>query len=250
MTDAQKAKRKASQDAYKDRNKEKLLEKARAYYWSNLETCKARSAEYHAENPGRVKEKRVEARQRDPEATKKTDKLMRERYKEKRTANFAKWYATNIVYAREFARIYRKQNLVKVKKSASDWYYRNQAQQTKRAKIYRLQNLQIITDKQAAYRKVNPEKSRVYCQNRRSRRKQVGGTLSPGIAKLLFKLQKGKCVCCEKPLGKTYHLDHIIPLALGGTNTDDNIQLLTARCNMTKGSKHPIDWAQTNGRLC
>ena len=32
----------------------------------------------------------------------------------------------------------------------------------------------------------------------------------------LFRLQRGKCPCCSKPLGNNYHLDHIMPIALGG----------------------------------
>jgi 5-methylcytosine-specific restriction endonuclease McrA len=44
-------------------------------------------------------------------------------------------------------------------------------------------------------------------------------------------------------------MDHIIPLALGGANTDDNIQLLRATCNLQKHTKHPIDFMQQRGYL-
>jgi 5-methylcytosine-specific restriction endonuclease McrA len=62
-------------------------------------------------------------------------------------------------------------------------------------------------------------------------------------------LQKSKCACCGKSLKHSYHLDHIMPIALGGTNTDDNVQLLTPSCNLRKSAKHPDDWARENGRL-
>ena len=45
------------------------------------------------------------------------------------------------------------------------------------------------------------------------------------------------------------HLDHIMPLALGGSNTDDNIQLLRARCNLQKRAKHPVDFMRERGYL-
>jgi 5-methylcytosine-specific restriction endonuclease McrA len=76
-----------------------------------------------------------------------------------------------------------------------------------------------------------------------------GGKLSPDLAERLYELQGGKCACCGKPLGEKYHLDHIMPLALGGANTDDNMQLLTARCNIQKSAKHPIDFMQERGFL-
>jgi 5-methylcytosine-specific restriction endonuclease McrA len=44
-------------------------------------------------------------------------------------------------------------------------------------------------------------------------------------------------------------MDHIVPLISGGTNTDDNIQLMRSRCNQQKSAKHPIDFMQSRGFL-
>jgi 5-methylcytosine-specific restriction endonuclease McrA len=52
-----------------------------------------------------------------------------------------------------------------------------------------------------------------------------------------------------QPLGDNYHLDHITPITLGGSNTDDNMQLLRQRCNNQKYNKHPIDFMQSRGFL-
>lgn len=48
---------------------------------------------------------------------------------------------------------------------------------------------------------------------------------------------------------KTCHLDHIVPVAMGGPNIDENIQLLRQRCNNQKHSKHPVDFMQQRGFL-
>lgn len=72
---------------------------------------------------------------------------------------------------------------------------------------------------------------------------------SKGLAERLFRLQRGKCACCKKPLGSDYHLDHIMPLALGGVNEDSNIQLLRAKCNMQKHTVHPVEFMQQRGFL-
>lgn len=91
---------------------------------------------------------------------------------------------------------------------------------------------------------------RIYSHARRARKKEVGGKLSSGIADRLFTIQCGKCACgCKQPLGDDYHLDHIMPLALGGSNTDNNIQLLRSKCNMQKSAKHPVDFMQSRGFL-
>ncbi len=99
------------------------------------------------------------------------------------------------------------------------------------------------------YSKLNKHKRRINEENRRSRIKESGGILSKDISSKLYKLQKGKCACCGIDLNQKYHLDHILPLALGGMNVDSNIQLLSPRCNLKKGKKNPIDYMQANGYL-
>lgn len=95
----------------------------------------------------------------------------------------------------------------------------------------------------------NPERVRVNRQNRRSRVAAAPGRLSPGLVPRLLKLQRGKCACCKKALGSRFELDHIIPLALNGSNRDDNMQLLRAECNRRKSARHPIDYMQSKGLL-
>lgn len=95
----------------------------------------------------------------------------------------------------------------------------------------------------------HPESRKISQQNRRARKKQSGGIISADLSERLFKLQKGKCPCCGQSLGSAFHLDHIIPLALGGVNEDWNIQLLRAKCNHQKKAKHPVDFMQSRGFL-
>ena len=101
----------------------------------------------------------------------------------------------------------------------------------------------------AAWRDANRDKTQEYRSNRRARKSALGGVLSRGLSEKLFLLQKGKCPCCGLALGSDYHLDHIVPLALGGTNTDENMQLLRAICNLRKNAKHPVDYMQSRGFL-
>lgn len=100
----------------------------------------------------------------------------------------------------------------------------------------------------AKYRSDHPEAVCIHSHNYRARK--VGGKLSKDIAARLFTLQRGKCACgCEQPLGKNFHRDHRMPLALGGANEDWNIQLLRQSCNQQKSAKHPVNFMQERGFL-
>lgn len=99
------------------------------------------------------------------------------------------------------------------------------------------------------YAKKYPDKVNARNAERRARRRNQSGVVSKDIIQKLKKLQRGKCPCCKRTLGDNYHLDHIVPLALGGKHEDSNLQLLIANCNQQKSSKHPIDFMQSRGFL-
>lgn len=46
--------------------------------------------------------------------------------------------------------------------------------------------------------------------------------------------QEGVCPLCRHPLSHDLMVDHIIPLAQGGDNRTENIQLVHGRCNLSK----------------
>jgi len=84
----------------------------------------------------------------------------------------------------------------------------------------------------------------------RNTRRIVGGApIESGITKKLGLLQRWKCIVCQCGIKNGYHLDHIMPLALGGTNISTNLQLLCPPCNWKKNAKHPVDFMQERGFL-
>jgi len=119
----------------------------------------------------------------------------------------------------------------------------------KRQHEYYLRNAERIKKQSSEWSKNNPEGHRNHARTRRALEKNSTGKLSKGLEDKLFKLQKGKCPCCKQPLGDDYHLDHIVPLARGGSNTDDNMQLLRSQCNQQKHAKHPVDFMRERGFL-
>ena len=185
-----------------------------AWAKANPERDKANKAAYRAANPEKVSAANAAWRASNPEKYKATQAVWRAANPEK-----IKRYAASPERAKAYAVAYRAANPEKVKAAISKWM--------------------------AAH----PSAWRIYNQNRRARKLENGGKLSRGLSAKQFKLQRGKCPCCKKPLGEVFHLDHILPLARGGSNTDNNIQLLRASCNQQKSAKDPFQFMQEKGFL-
>jgi len=159
------------------------------------------------------------------------------------------WHVSNKDKQNSLSAAWRAANQDRVKESFTAWYAANKDKRSLTISASRSENLELARLRESAYRAENPEMHRTAANNRRARKLKAGGTLSQGLSAKLFKLQKGKCPCCKQSLGDDYHLDHKMPLALGGSNTDDNIQLLRSICNKQKHAKHPVAFMQSRGFL-
>lgn len=113
---------------------------------------------------------------------------------------------------------------------------------------YRLENKELIKKIYKEYYSKN--KSEYYDRNykRRSIKSGNGGSYTSEDIKEIHDLQSGKCAYCKVLLDK-YHIDHIFPLYLGGSNDRSNLQLTCPTCNLSKGPKDPIVYAQSLGML-
>lgn len=198
--------RKESQRRYYERNKQLVIERAKAWKAANKDKVAAGAKVY---------------RDSHKEEMKALADAWADKFPEKRREIARRYYERNAEKCRERSRLYYKAFPEKAAESRNK--YRASPE----------------------YRAINQN-----CMARRKRRiSSNSGTLSRGIAKRLMVSQKGKCACCGAKLGDDYHLDHIIPLALGGAHEDSNIQLLRSRCNLQKHAKHPIDFMQQRGFL-
>lgn len=97
-----------------------------------------------------------------------------------------------------------------------------------------------------AWSKVNPETTRARAHARRARLVAASGRHSGADVKQQYKRQQGVCYWCKVPLNGDFHVDHLIPLAKGGTNGPENIVCACPTCNLSKADKMP--WEFT-GRL-
>jgi len=96
----------------------------------------------------------------------------------------------------------------------------------------------------AAWAEAHPENRRAAQAKRRARTMHSLDNFTKDDVLELYGAQRGRCVYCQADLSREYHIDHIMPLALGGGNSRENIQLTCKPCNLSKGKKHPIDFAR------
>ena len=207
-------------------NKDKIRAADRARYAKNPQAKLASSAKWKSANPEKAKaavQRWVAENRQHYDKRRKEYRLLN---KAKIKSAYAAWYANNRDSEIANAAARRAENPDKDRANARAWYYANHAQ----GRLSR--NLWVAA---------NPDKKRAYSENRRARKLGSGSQLSSGIVKRLFSEQGGLCACCGKPL-TAYHLDHIVPLAIGGEHKDSNMQLLLPRCNMMKGAKHPDEY--------
>jgi hypothetical protein len=96
----------------------------------------------------------------------------------------------------------------------------------------------------------NREKHRIQAKNRRAKIKGADGKFSSYDIGRILELQRHKCAICKCDLNKSgYHVDHIVPIVLGGSNYPQNLQCLCPPCNLSKAAKHPIDFMRERGSL-
>jgi|SRR6478609_1463279 len=145
-------------------------------------------------------------------------------------------------YLREFFKKHYQENKEKKISISRAWYAANKEEALKRQKEYR--ERKPMTDEQKARklqkarerREADPEKYRA--KKRISHLRRAGPMPSFERRKeLMANLVCAACGSTEYP-----EIDHIMPIALGGTSEDSNLQILCRPCNRSKGSKHPDDW--------
>ena len=150
---------------------------------------------------------------------------------------------------KERSKKWREENRERFLLSMRNWYQENKEHACAANRKWASENVDLMRKYGREWASRNKEYTLMQVHKRRAKKREVGGKLSVGLKEKLYKLQKGKCACCGANLDGVFHMDHIVPLALGGANIDSNIQLLRPACNSSKNAKHPIEYMQSKGYL-
>lgn len=175
---------------------------------------------------------------RNPLPNKERQKRYRERHKEKLRIRSAQWRQDNQEKRKEISKKSDKKRAHIKRVYEKAYKERTRARTNERA---RLRHRRIY--------KENPQRILVYGRRRRARLKGAGGSHTATEIEQMHKDQHFKCAGCATCIANNYHVDHIMPIRLGGSNDIGNIQLLCPPCNARKQGKHPDKWRKEMGML-
>ena len=191
-------------------------------------------------------------RDENPEKSRQVAKNSRERHKEKRNAESAKWWSENKGYGKK----YYAKNSDKLKLVQRD--YRKRLPEEKLKRLKEKSNLRALEWRKAnpeysksyakKYREVNKERLRAIRWNYKARKKSAIGSHTGDDIIDIVKQQNNLCFWCKTEL-KNMHMDHYIPLSKGGSNDKTNLVASCPSCNISKRDKMPEDfikWMDAN----
>lgn len=158
------------------------------------------------------------------------------------------WREQNRERHRDYARRYYAEHKPQVNARNAEWAEQNREKVKNYLQLYQKQNLALIRETKRVYRERNRAAVSALSRNYKARKRNAPGSHDGADIERLLALQKGRCVTCRDRLTK-YHVDHIVALSRGGSNDASNLQLLCPFCNLSKGAKDPLTFANERGLL-
>lgn len=119
---------------------------------------------------------------------------------------------------------------------------KHRERRAEQAKQRRLDNPERERAHDATWRKNHPEEARAKGRNRHARLASAEGSHTAADVAAQRARQKGRCYWCGVKVGRSYHVDHVVPLARGGSNGPENLVIACARCNCSRGALLPHEW--------
>lgn len=172
-----------------------------------------------------------------------------ERRKRKKREKDARYYQRHKDRLLEKNRQYYLENRPDILFQLKSYREENKERRVNQVREWRKNNREKYLKKNAEWRQQNPERARAICANRRARVRGAGGKHTAADIIHMMNAQKNMCAYCRVNISKLFEVDHIIPIARGGSNLASNLQLLCPDCNRRKSDKDPIDFMRERGCL-
>jgi replicative DNA helicase len=132
---------------------------------------------------------------------------------------------------------YYKKNKEHVRRYKAAYYQAHKAEITRQHQAYYASHKPAITLAQKRYHERHPGRSAEDRHRRRMRERQGLYTpITPALRQFMLHKQSNKCCYCRRRFTKAHRatVDHLTPIARGGSHTPDNIVYACKSCNSKK----------------
>jgi 5-methylcytosine-specific restriction endonuclease McrA len=207
---------------------------------------RGRMARWRARKPDRVKARReaeAPARRDKTRARWANDPEFRARQK----ANKRKWAEAHPERKKSAERARDAARKEQTRERSRRNYEKNKEAYLARMAAYHAAKADERNGKRRAREAAEPEKERARTANRAAWKKAAAGRISKEDIRSLCVSQFNACLYCKADLVDGYHIDHRMPLSLGGAHSLSNLQLLCVPCNQRKGNTHPDEYESRIG---
>ena len=148
------------------------------------------------------------------------------------------WYEMNRERKTATTRAWTEANLEHHRAATRQWYKANKERHDANRRAWRKANPERTRIHRQKYYKANSERQKANVYARRAR---LAHAVPQRWKRSLC--PDHLCYWCGTTLTpETTHIDHIMPISLGGQDTPDNTANTCASCNLTKSNAHPLVW--------
>jgi hypothetical protein len=190
-----------------------------------------------------------------------SSKQYRERHRDEINEKKRRHRAEHAPEARAYAKQYRADHVETIRERKRRYSAANAEKERARARLWAAEHPEAIQERsrrnyaerseekrdyQRQWHANNPDKVKVHRLTRRAKKANSAGVCTLNDLASIRAAQtdkKGRLICwrCGKPINGTPDLDHWIPLDKSGAHSAGNLHYMHARCNRSKGAKHPTE---------
>lgn len=186
-------------------------------------------------------------------------RLYNQTHREAHIERVKAWQSTNQERVNGYKRKYREGNKGLLAEKSRIYSANNKERKIAYQRVWRETNKEYVVKRNHAYyqsnklryaesacrwRAANRDAMRARDHRHRARKLNVEGSYTALDIKAQYERQDGKCYYCKSRVGNNYHVDHVVPMSRGGSNSPENIVIACPKCNQSKGDKLPHEWTR------
>jgi hypothetical protein len=145
--------------------------------------------------------------------------------------------ANNSDKIKAYSKKYYEEHKLQINEKCKNYYKEHKTQMDYRYKLYYQENKDKMKERSLIYRVTNPHIfTFAYAKRRSTKLQATPSWVDEDAVRQIYKQRSSKC----DETGIIYHVDHIVPLSsryVCGLHWEQNLQIITAKENMSKGNR-------------